>query len=285
LKGETVRKVKLLVTLAVVVVPLTVAAAKVQGKDAPQSVIRPFDVAPIAFTFTDTGTTVAVSIHGNTVQFESPDGYEHIGIGAFSEGYIACYTAPVTGSREAVDTGDNDNGVWGDAVVGASSITRSTDGPNGDGGKVQLRQSYAFGPGDRRLRITHRLTNMTNDTLTDVSFRRQVDFDIDTGGASGWAFFANDFATDGNDRVMAWNTPGEAPAPTDSHSMALRALDADSPHDARVTSNILDPSCDADSAVSPDMTSDEVDYGGTLRYQIGELGPRKSAHITLQYDR
>lgn len=280
------RKVKLLVTLAVVVVPLTVAAATVQGKDAPQqSVIRPFDVAPIAFTFTDTGTTVAVSIHGNIVQFESPDGYDHIGVGSFSEGYIACYTAPGTGSREAVDTGDNDNGVFGDAVVAGSSITRSTDGAAGDGGKVRLRQTFAFGPGDRRLRITHRLTNMTNDTLSEVSFRRQVDFDIDTGGASGWAGFANDFATDGNDRVMAWNTPGEAPAPTDSHSMSLRALDADAPHDARVTSDILDPSCNADTAVSPDDTSDEVDYGGTLRYQIGELGPGKSAHITLQYDR
>jgi hypothetical protein len=89
-------------------------------------------------------------IHGNIVQFESPDGYEHIGVGDYSEGYIACYTAPGTGSRQAVDTGGLDNGVFGAAVVGGSSISRSTDGPAGDGGKVQLRQSYAFGPGDRR---------------------------------------------------------------------------------------------------------------------------------------
>ena len=280
------RKVKLLTALAVVVASLTIAVGAVPGQAPPQQGDEgAASVAPIAFTFTDDGITVAVSDHGNIVRYESPTGYEHIGVGAFSEGYIVCYTAPGTGFRQAIDTGGFENNVFGASSVSSNAITRSTDGPAGDGGKVQLRQSYAFGGPDRRLRITNRLTNLTNDTLTDVSFRRQVDFDIDTGGANAWAGFSNDFATDGNDRVTAWNTSGEAPAPTDSHSMSLRAMDADAPHDARVTADILDGSCDAGSAVNPDVTSDNVDHGATLRYHIGTLGPRKTAQMTVMYDR
>ena len=280
------RKIKLSIIAAVVAGSLTIAVGAVPGQAPPsQGDVTAQDVAPVAFTYTGPDITVAVSVHGNIVRFESPTGFEHIGVGAFSEGYILCYTAPGTGARQAVDTGGFDNGVFGAAIVGSASTVRSTDGPNGDGGKVQLRQSYAFSGSDRKLKITNRLRNMTNETLTNVSFRRQVDFDIDTGGASGWAGFANDFATDGNDRVTAWNTPGEAPSPTASHSMSLRAIDADSPHDARVTASILDDSCDASSAVSPDVTSDEVDYGATLRYHIGTLGPKATAEINVMYDR
>ena len=43
---------------------------------------------------------VAISSHGNLTKFEGPVGYDHIGVGAFSEGYILCY-----GPTRAFDTG------------------------------------------------------------------------------------------------------------------------------------------------------------------------------------
>src|SRR5262245_10452852 len=42
------------------------------------------------FTFSG-NPKVSISNHGNIVQFEAPPGFEHIGIGAFSEGYVLCY--------------------------------------------------------------------------------------------------------------------------------------------------------------------------------------------------
>ena len=60
---------------------------------------NPFD----AFSgSTDRGTSAVVSDHGNILAFAGPTvagaDYEHVRVGALSEGYVLCYRHPTTGA-------------------------------------------------------------------------------------------------------------------------------------------------------------------------------------------
>ena len=275
----------LVVVIAIVLAALVVAASALsRSSSRSQQAPRTNHPFPTAFTFTGGTTTVGVSIHGNINQFESPAGYEHIGVGSLSEGYVACYTGP-GGAVHGVDTGDDDNGVFGTETIVGTSITRSTNGPSGDGGALRLKQTFSYTSVSRTLQIQNLLTNVSGVSLTNLVFRRQVDFDIDTGGANGWANFLNNFSTDGYSRVTAWNFPGSAPAGLESHSMALRHLSFKKSHLARVTGNILDDSCNADTALDPNTVQIGEDDGATLIYDVGTLKAGRSAKIIVAYDR
>jgi hypothetical protein len=279
------KRLKLVVAIGVLTAALVATASALsRSSSSPKQGRGPDHATPTAFTFTGGTTTVGVSIHGNVNQFESPAGYEHIGIGSLSEGYVVCYTGP-GGAVHGVDTGDDDNGVFGAQSIVGTSITRSTDGSSGDGGALRLKQTFTYTSLTRSLQIQNLLSNVSGVSLTNVVFRRQVDFDVDTGGANGWANFQNNFSTDGYSRVTAWNFPGSAPSGLESHSMALRHLSFKKSHIARVTGNILDDSCNADTALDPNTVQVGEDDGATLIYDVGTLKPGNSAKIIVAYDR
>ena len=230
----------------------------------------------------DGGTTVCVSDAGNIVRFESPRGYEHIGVGAFSEGYVLCASG-----LEAFDVGESQSN-WGPPFV--------TPGPGSGlpgpihggsivrvaGGRLELTQSFAFdGPG-KRLAITMSVRNVGPDPATNVVLRRQVDFDVDTGGTHGWAGFDNQHARTSQDSVFAWNSP-DASRGNEAHSMTLRTIDraAQPPaHRAAVTANILETSCDGEPSIA---TPTSGDFGETLVYELGTLEPGQRATAIVEY--
>ena len=248
----------------------------------------------------DRGTRVAVSTHGNIVAFTSPNvagaQYEHLGVGAFSEGYVVCYTPNVLGGTNvtAVDTGDFDNGRFGAAVttVGPTTVTRTTTD-----GYVRLKQSFVFNGTNKSLQIKMDLTNISNITeatdasLVGVTLRRQADFDVDTGGTSGWAAFANRFFADTRDGVTAWNDRVDAPAGAEAHALTLRHITGTFPvagRSAKVTGNILDSSCNPahtnTAALSPPYSRN--DFGGTLQYSLPTaLAPGRTVSATVMYVR
>ena len=300
------RKVLLLVPLCLVLlVPISGGQAGANSKDAAKSKAgstsagqpapgrRPANLGDCLVTWTTAdagGTTVCISSHGNILQYESPTGYEHIGVGQFSEGYVLCYTNPFTGNTVNVwDTGASESG-FGEASASAMDtdapvvLTRTTSDRI-----MTLTQVFAFNGLNKSLTIEMQVHNNTPRTVNDVILRRQVDFDIDSGGANGWANYMNDHAATNRDGVFAWNDPSSAPIGFEAHGMILRHLseNTDVSHVAKVTDDILDSTCDADSAVvTPRIGFDD---GDTLEYALGSLNPNpvlgssKAAYV--QYER
>jgi len=115
------------------------AAAEFAQKLAAQGALRAFATSTCSFTFTsganDTFLKYCVTANGNITQLETPQGHEHIQVGAFGEGYGIC--DETVGSMEVpyfdyADFGDSLN--WLPATVANQSptsvkIVRST----GDG--------------------------------------------------------------------------------------------------------------------------------------------------------
>jgi len=233
-------------------------------------------------TFSGDDTTVGVDGDGHIIQFESPAGYEHIGVGAFSEGYVLCYQPPGSSVVNAFDVAPGSGGQGfgpSESIPGGNFVTRSTVD-----GLVLLNQAFSFDPDTRSLTITMRVRNRSRVTLSNVVVRRQVDFDIDTGGASGWAGFSNNHANSTQDSVFAWNSPSRAPAGREAHQMELAHLLGSRDHLAKVTPGILDTDCSPNS-IADDGPVIEQDRGDTLQYNIGAILPGQTATIRIRYSR
>lgn len=221
---------------------------------------------------------IAISNHGNIVRYEGPTGYEHIGIGAFSEGYVLCY-----GSAAAYDLGDVETG-FGAASASCSgpkcTITRNTTD-----GKMQLKQVITKNAVlERSLNVEMTIKNLTGANLTNVILRRQVDFDVDTGGSLGSGDFTNWFSASEHYSVTAWNNANDHP--NDDHAMVVRFFNRTPTtvkFDAKVTEDILDSSCNPVNIAKAAPV--QGDYGATMQYNVGTLGGAKSAVLTVQYQR
>jgi len=238
---------------------------------------------PIAFAFgyatgVDGGTTVGISAAGNVIQYTSPAGYEHIGIGALSEGYVLCYVRP--GAAVATyDTGSAMVG-WAAPVVAAPQITRRTAD-----NVMELKQAFSFSGIKKALTIKHTIKNVSTVPITSVVFRRLADFDPDTGGANGWANFLNRFSLT-KDSVSGWNMPSDAPAGRTAHGMNLQHNQetGGATHIGKIT-GVLDSACSPAAAAELASLNPPADRTATLQYSLGNLNPGQSKQITLTYYR
>jgi hypothetical protein len=228
---------------------------------------------------------VSVSDHGNIVEFKSPNlpnsQYEHIGVGAYSEGYVLCYTDGGGTTDNVYDLGGSESG-FGRATTSRApvAVTRSTLD-----GAMRLRQQFNFPPPEQKaLEITMRVTNTSGSPLTNVILARQVDLDIDTGGAQGWSNFVH-YHGRTSEAVFAWNDVTEAPAGRTAHAMLLRGIKplpvGVTPPRTKITTNILDPSC-SPASLAPTVNGD---YGDRLEYSLGNFNPGTSKTVTVQYMR
>lgn len=256
---------------------------------------RIFDVSPLHLTpplktfdsTFDRGTRVTISVAGNIVEYKSPNvsgaQYEHIGVGTFSEGYVLCYKNPFTGVIvRAYDVGYTESG-FGLPTTSLGppvTVTRNTAD-----NLLQLKQEFFFDGVRKSLMIKMQVKNLSDyKTVENIILRRQVDFDVDTGGASGWASFDNYHARTSKDGVFAWNDPKNAPLGKEAHGMCLRHLvKGRGTYVAKVTDAILDTTCNPGSKTTPVVT--RTDDGHTLQYNIGALGPGISTPVWIQYER
>jgi hypothetical protein len=128
------------------------------------------------------------------------------------------------------------------------------------------------------------IKNLTGANLTNVILRRQVDFDVDTGGPLGTGDFTNWFGASERDSAFAWNAANEHGG--DDHAMVLRFYNR-TPTTvkwyAKVTNDILDTSCNPTNLAANGPV--QGDYGASLQYNVGTLGGGKTAVLTVQYDR
>jgi hypothetical protein len=276
------------ITIAVLVAVTAVTAAATSGRGAAQSrdTARPKNLAPFN-TWTsalDGGTTVSISTHGNIIRYESPTGYEHIGVGTFSEGYILCYTNPASGATvNTFDTGSSESG-WGPSVTSGAPVAVDRDTADG---LIHLKQVYSFDGLRKSLGIEMRITNNTAVNITNVILRRQVDFDVDTGGAKGWSGFLNWHARSTRGGVWAWDDPSEPPAGFAAHGMLMQHNSANpSPvgtRAAKVTEDILDSTCSPASKTTP--LNSLNDDGETIQYNLGTLPAHQTKNFRLSYYR
>ena len=126
-----------------------------------------------------------VSSHGNIMQFQSPQGSEHIRVGTFVEGYVLCSGTTIL----AHDVGFFESG-W---APGTTVLA----GPSGAG--ITLRRitsdfnwqlDQKFSRDVKELDVTVLMTLKNNGpTVNDVRLARVVDMDIN-----------NDFSDDTQDR-------------------------------------------------------------------------------------
>lgn len=277
--------------LALTTIPAGASGSDPAGKaPAKQSKTAKASSTTVAKTFTATtngGIKVEISNHGNVVGFASPNSngqgrYEHINVGAVGEGYVMCYQGP-SGIVNTFDVGQSETG-WGAATTSGSSpfkVVRTTSD-----GKLTLTQSFKLNAVLRAVQIDMTVKNNTTSPITNVSLRRQVDFDVDTGGTDGWAGFNSFHGNSSITSVFAFTREFEAPADKTSHAMGLQHVGpANAPnHFANVTTNILETSCDG----SPYEfgTASNVafgDYGDTLRYVLGTLPAKGSKLVQVQY--
>jgi hypothetical protein len=227
------------------------------------------------YTFPDT-PFLAISSHGNVTRYEGPTGYEHIGIGSFSEGYVLCY-----GPSRAFDTSASESGFaagQANCTSNKCTITRNTSD-----GILQLRQVITKNASsDRSFSVAMTVRNLTGASVASVIVRRQVDLDVDTGGALGTAGIINWFGSSERDSVYAWNHLNKSAR--EEHAVILSSrTPLTIPSLAKVTAAILDSSCSPDNIAAAGPV--EGDYGATIQYNLGTLAGGGSKTVTVQYQR
>ena len=245
---------------------------------------NPFD----AFSgSTDRGTSAVVSDHGNILAFAGPTvagaDYEHVRVGALSEGYVLCYRHPTTGAAvNAFDVGSAEAG------FGAPAPAPSPGGPDDmqvtrptSDGVLQFKQGFLFYGKEKRLEVGMSVINRNPFPVTGVVLRRQADFDVDGAGAAGWAGGRNLWARTSRDSVFAWNDPAAAPVGREGHGMLIThrythryasGVYTELPatlRSAKVTESPLDSSCSPPAKATPVTTP--ADDGGTLQINIGTI--------------
>ena len=221
-------------------------------------------------TSTDGGTTFRVSNEGNVYSIESPTGYEHVDVGLTEEGYLLCYTP--FGMSEV----QNYDLAFGSAGFGAathSSVAPWTVTRNTSDGRMQLKQVFTFNGTSKSLTVAMTVKNLTGATVSDVIVARVADFDVDVGGASGFADYSDNWFAATNAAVFAWNTG--------SHGLVLRHLK----QATGATRNALMPSapdsCHSGGTSGPTQ-GDQVAY---VSYLVGNVAAGASKTVTIQYVR
>lgn len=225
---------------------------------------------------------VWLSNHGNLLRFEGPSGYDHVGVGQLSEGYVLCYVG--FGSlRRAWDTGSSESG-FGPSVASCSG-NRCTITRNTSDGWLRLRQVITKVDTERSLTVEMTLSRIGGPSLSGVILRRQVDLDVDAGGSLGSGDTVSWFGATERESVWAWNAATDTN--NEGHAVLLRQImrtPASVPYSAKVTRLILDNSCSPPNLAAGGPV--RGDYGATIQYNVGGMGQQGQTFMgRVQYQR
>lgn len=217
---------------------------------------------------------VVVSRHGNIVGLEGPRGYEHLASGAIGEGYVLCY-----GGSQAFDVGESEAGF----TTGTASCTSTscTVTRNTIDNRLELKQVISKSSAERSATIAMTVRNLTGSSISGVVLRRQADLDVDTGGTLGTASFQNWFGSTERESAFAWNPPGASPR--EEHAIVLTFGGGTPATFAKVTSDILDTSCNPSNIAADGPV--QGDHGVTLQFNLGTLVGSGSRSMKVKYQR
>lgn len=225
---------------------------------------------------------VWLSNHGNLLRFEGPTGYDHVGVGNLSEGYVLCYTGFGV-QRRAWDTGESESG-FGPSTASCSG-NRCTITRNTSDGWLRLRQVITKVDVERSLTVEMTLSRIGGPSLSGVVLRRQVDLDVDAGGSLGSGDTTNWFGATERESVWAWNAANNTN--NEGHAVMLRQIQrtpAAVLYSAKVTELILDNSCSPFNLAGNGPV--RGDYGGTIQYNVGNMGQQGQTFMgRVQYQR
>jgi hypothetical protein len=225
---------------------------------------------------------VWLSNHGNLLRFEGPSGYDHVGVGQLSEGYVLCYTG-FGSQRRAWDTGSSESG-FGPSVASCSG-NRCTITRNTSDGWLRLRQVITKVDVERSLTVEMTLSRIGGPSLSGVVLRRQVDLDVDAGGSLGSGDTVSWFGATERESVWAWNAANNTN--NEGHAVMLRQIQrtpASVLYSAKVTELILDNSCSPFNLAANGPV--RGDYGATIQYNIGNMGQQGQTFMgRVQYQR
>jgi hypothetical protein len=212
-----------------------------------------------------------VSSHGNLVQFTSPEGFEHIREGAFSEGYGICDTTLSQSYFDYADGGDSGN--WNDPVLiqpgGPNTfplkITRITSN-----GAFTLTQSFSRNTGERTVKITMTIRN-NGGILKEVGLTRFADIDANDADKGD---FVNEFDF-GADSAWGYNT--------DEYGLALSTVPTNVFHYALVwTSTSGNDPCNVLANIP---TTPFVGDGSVALAYFFSLAAGQSKTLSVEYQR
>jgi hypothetical protein len=243
----------------------TALIAPANGAEKAKDGVVNFDTT-IAYTFPGT-PRVAISRHGNVVDFEGPAGYQHI----YTEGYVLCY-----GLNNAYDIGIYESGFSAASAFSCSGSTCTVTRNTADG-RLELRQVITKNvPFERSFNVQMRVRNLTGSRISGIILRRHVDFDVDAPSA-------NYFMATESDSVVGWN-PADASAAEDHAAMIrfFRRTPTTIPTFAKVV-NWPDSSCSPTNYATGGPVFG--DYGATIQYDVGSLAAGASATVEVQYQR
>jgi hypothetical protein len=175
-------------------------AALAQNDAAQAAPNSPSSPAACAFTFTsgagDTFLKYCVTANGNVTEFQTPEGHEHIAVGAIGEGYSVCDFAfkPVQ-YFDYAEFGDSGN--WGPAMVVSQNAKSVKIARTTSDGIWTLTQTFTQIAGSApSVKIDMALKN-NSDIAREAYLMRYADADADGSEI-------NDMYTTANS-AFAWN--------------------------------------------------------------------------------
>ncbi len=216
-----------------------------------------------------------ISEHGNVVQLESPEGFEHLAVGVIGEGYVLCSFEAFHG----YDAGFAELGLLAPTISQPNgpntfplTITRDTSD-----GKLRLRQTFSRDNSEKDLRVTMTVTNRTALRIRAVNLHRYFDGDIDGGGTN------NRYATT-PDSVWGWKDGA------DHHGLMLTALTFSTYHFAVMERYAnWDPTAGGSaSSCAPNTIGDFTvpgNFVGRVGYVLGDLAAGQSKTVSVLYSR
>lgn len=228
---------------------------------------------------------ICISDHGNLVQFESPQSFEHIQINSSGEGYVVCSSLPGSISQvHGWDAGFAEAGFEAPAIAQPNgpntfplTITRTTAD-----GIFRLAQDFARDTTKKDVTITMTLTNLSASSRTGVRLARYFDGNIDNDRADD-RYARNRYSVGG------WENSSEG------HGLRLTALTTDQAIAQSIfidvetftTWNPLGTGLKTAQgcAVAGAGTDNPRDFIGRLTYNLGTLNVGQSKTVQVLYQR
>ena len=235
----------------------------IRNPEATSGAVSPQAALPQCHTFSG-APIVSISRDGNITEFRGAAAQtNHM----YDEGYALCNT----GSNPRYST--TKVGESGFAVSSCNcsgntcTVTRNTTD-----GRLRLIQEFTKpANSERSLNIKMTVRNLTGSNVNNVNLRRLAVVDIN-GAIDEWHHATRD-------SYSAWGTKADA-IPFATRLRHITKTPAAITYEAKTT-NFGDNSCNPVDQTFGDPVLG--DYGGTVQYNLGTLGPAASKSVTVQY--